>query len=307
MSPKVSVIIPTYKRTGNFLKRAIESVLNQTYQNIELIVVDDNIPNSKFRKETELFMRDYLCNNKVVYIKNKRNVGGALARNEGIYHAKGEYVTFLDDDDIYLPGKVENQLNFMLKNNYDMTFTDLKICNMKNVVIDYREFKNIKKFNKEFLFKYHMMRHITGTPTFMFKKKSLLKIGGFIDCKVGQEFYLMLKAIENDLKIGYLPSAEVIAYVHKYEKISNGINKIKGEKELFNFKKQYFDKFSLRERMFIRFRHHIVLAVTGLRSKDYSLLFNNAFLAFINSPIDVFIETIKFIKRLFAIRYNNKF
>src|SRR5690625_1431721 len=80
MNGKVSVIIPTYKRS-DFLERALESVLAQSYANIEVVVVDDNEPNSSFRAKTEEKMKKYSEDKRIKYIKNKKNLGGALARN----------------------------------------------------------------------------------------------------------------------------------------------------------------------------------------------------------------------------------
>ena len=104
--PKVSVIIPTYKR-AKMLSRAIDSVLNQTYRNIEVIVVDDNNPNDEYRKATSLIMENYCTDERVHYICHEKNMNGSVARNTGMINASGEFVTFLDDDDIYMPQKVE--------------------------------------------------------------------------------------------------------------------------------------------------------------------------------------------------------
>lgn len=111
LKPKVSVIIPTYKRPL-FLRRAIQSVLNQTYENIELIVVDDNNSDDDFRKETESLMNE-LKDKRIRYIKHKRNKNGSAARNTGIRLATGKYITFLDDDDEFLPEKIEKQVQCM--------------------------------------------------------------------------------------------------------------------------------------------------------------------------------------------------
>src|SRR5699024_12399636 len=97
---KVSVIMPTYKR-ADMLERAINSVLNQTYNDVELIVVDDNNPNTVYRKETSKVMKKYKNYNRVRYIKHERNMNGAVARNTGIFYSTGELITFLDDDDWY--------------------------------------------------------------------------------------------------------------------------------------------------------------------------------------------------------------
>ncbi|PVE67193.1 glycosyltransferase family 2 protein [Priestia megaterium] len=105
----VSVIIPTYKRPLK-LSRAINSVLNQTYSNIEILVVDDNNPNTSERKETEELMSQYENNNQVKYLRHECNKNGSAARNTGFKNSSGEYIMLLDDDDEFLPRKVEVQV-----------------------------------------------------------------------------------------------------------------------------------------------------------------------------------------------------
>ena len=111
--PLVSVIIPTYKRP-DYLDRAIDSVLNQTYNNIEIIVVDDNNPDTEGRKRTESIMQKYSNNPLVHYVKHEHNKNGSAARNTGVRASNGEFVAFLDDDDRYLPKKIESQVEKML-------------------------------------------------------------------------------------------------------------------------------------------------------------------------------------------------
>lgn len=107
MSEKlVSVIIPTYGRP-EYLKRAIKSVQEQTYSNIEIIVVDDNDPQCLYRKQTEKVMEEYIRQKNVFYLQHECNKNGSAARNTGLGIAKGEYVTFLDDDDEMRPERVE--------------------------------------------------------------------------------------------------------------------------------------------------------------------------------------------------------
>ncbi len=108
----VSVIIPTYKRNTT-LERAINSVLNQTIDKFEIIVVDDNDEKSKYRKLNEKLMSKYQNNSKVIYLKHKKNLNGAVARNTGIFYSTSKYIAFLDDDDEYLEKKIELQLNIL--------------------------------------------------------------------------------------------------------------------------------------------------------------------------------------------------
>lgn len=93
----VSVIITTF-HNETYLPRAIESVLHQSYSNIELIVVDDNPPDSDARQKTETVMKKYP---QAIYLRHPENRNGSAARNTGIRHASGKYIAFLDNDDIY--------------------------------------------------------------------------------------------------------------------------------------------------------------------------------------------------------------
>lgn len=108
----VSVVIPTYKRPDT-LVRAIDSVCSQSYDNIEIIVVDDNDPSSSFRKLTEKVMEQYVNNSQVKYIKHPFNKNGSAARNTGISASNGKYVAFLDDDDEFKKDKILIQLTKM--------------------------------------------------------------------------------------------------------------------------------------------------------------------------------------------------
>lgn len=110
--PLVSVIITTY-RNEQYLRRAIESVLHQTYPNIELIVVDDNQPDSPARKATEAITADYPT---AIYLRHSENRNGAAARNTGIAAATGKYIAFLDNDDIYFSDHIDSCVRALSKN-----------------------------------------------------------------------------------------------------------------------------------------------------------------------------------------------
>ena len=108
LNEKVSVIIPTFNR-GNILLNSIKSVLNQTYKNLEVIVVDDgSIDNTK----EEI---NKIEDERVKYIKLVNNSGGSNARNIGIKSASGKYISFQDSDDIYYPNKLETQIKNIIK------------------------------------------------------------------------------------------------------------------------------------------------------------------------------------------------
>ena len=99
----VSVIIPTYNR-AKLLKRAIESVLNQTFQDFELIVVDDGSTD-----DTKEIVKSF-NNQKIIYIYQENFGGAALPKNVGIKMAQGKYIAILDSDDEWLPEKLQKQV-----------------------------------------------------------------------------------------------------------------------------------------------------------------------------------------------------
>ncbi|WP_298262449.1 glycosyltransferase family A protein [uncultured Lutibacter sp.] len=107
-SPLVSVIIPTYNRTS-YLRETLNSVVNQSYSNIEIIVIDDGSSND----DSKLLCTQF---EKVTYIKITNSGGPAKPRNTGIKAAKGKYIAFVDDDDLWLPNKVEQQVTVLEKN-----------------------------------------------------------------------------------------------------------------------------------------------------------------------------------------------
>jgi glycosyltransferase involved in cell wall biosynthesis len=108
-TPLISVVIPTFNR-AELLKRSLKSVLSQTYTNLEVIVVDDNSSDSTI--ETIKGISDP----RVRYIRHQERKGGASARNSGIFASKGEFISFLDSDDTWIPEKLELQLNFFQQN-----------------------------------------------------------------------------------------------------------------------------------------------------------------------------------------------
>ena len=153
--PLVSVIIPTYKRTWEYLHRAVVSVLGQSYKNFELIVIDDSPEIYDDRLVIEENMTK-MCeeDSRIIYLMNEKNLGGALARNRGIEIAKGVYTTFLDDDDEYLPEKLRHQVDFMQKCKCDLSFENMIMYNEKDIVVDVREYSDLKQNDKEYLLSY---------------------------------------------------------------------------------------------------------------------------------------------------------
>ena len=111
----VSIIMPSWN-TGRFLTESIESVLRQTYPHWELLLVDDCSTD-----DTDRVVGRY-ADERIRYLKNERNLGAALTRNRAIREANGEWIAFLDSDDLWAPEKLEKQLDFMQANGYVFSY-----------------------------------------------------------------------------------------------------------------------------------------------------------------------------------------
>lgn len=286
----VSVVVATYKREAE-LKNALESLAKQTYPNMEIVLVDDNGNdgwNSKVSETVKVFRNRY-PKIKLECIVNNSNQGSSKTRNIGIHSANGDYITFLDDDDIYLPDKIRKQVEFMETNQCDYSITDLILYNEDDKKINRRIRSYIKETTVESLRLYHLKYHMTGTDTIMFKKEYLIQIGGFASIDVGDEFYLMQRAIEEGGKFGYLPGCEIKAYVHTGDGgLSSGDGKIKGENALYEYKKTFFDQLEAGDIRYIKMRHYAVIAYAELRRKNYVKFISNALKSFFASPCNFF-------------------
>lgn len=120
--PEVSVVIPAYN-SSQYIGQAIESVLNQNV-NLEIIVVDDGSTD-----DLDSIILQYKELNNFFYIKNMSNLGVAESRNIGVKNAKGNYIAFLDADDMWLKGKLLAQINLMKENGYIFTYTARTLVN----------------------------------------------------------------------------------------------------------------------------------------------------------------------------------
>lgn len=286
MKPLVSVIVPTYKQEES-LKKALESLANQTYDNIEIVLIDDN-DNECFNEKVKKIVDDFISvypQIKLLYLINHPNLGSAKTRNRGIESCSGEYVTFLDDDDVYLPKKIERQIESMLKAKADYGITDLYLYNEKGKLVDKRVRTYIKQTDCKTLMTYHLKYHLTGTDTMMFKKDYLIKIGGFDTQDLGDEYYLMEKAILSDGAFCYVSVCDVHAVVHTGEMgLSSGQNKINCENQLFEHKKQYLDVLSKKDKRYVKMRHYAVLAYAYVRQRRYFKFILNIICSFFSSP-----------------------
>ena len=136
-NPKVSIIIPVYN-VKQYLAEALDSVINQTYDNLEIIVVDDGSDDG-----SEIICEEYAQKDNRIKLIHRENGGLSAARNTGLDNMTGEYVAFLDSDDVFLPEAIKKSLNALLSNNVDcVDFQHIIYRTISN-----KNLKNKKKYS----------------------------------------------------------------------------------------------------------------------------------------------------------------
>ena len=231
----VSAIITTYKRDLDTLRRAINSVINQTYKDLELIVVDD----SPDTYENRTAIREYVTSISeipVSYIPHENNMGACAARNTGIDHARGEYIAFLDDDDEWLPEKTEKQLQAFI-NKVGMVYCGSKIQN------DDTGYSAVNQsvFRSGNIYESLIKENYIGSTSFpLIRKDVLLDIGKFDpEMKSAQDYDVWLR-IARKYNVEYVSEPLVVYHIHSGEQISkNANNKIQGLERLIQKNMDY--------------------------------------------------------------------
>jgi len=187
----VTIIIPYFKKK-NFIHKTIDSVINQSYKNIEIIIIYDD------ENKTDLILLKKLSriHPKIKIVINRKNIGAGLSRNRGMKLAKGKYLAFIDSDDIWKKNKLKNQLRYMKKKNYLVSHTSYDIINKHNKIINKRIARNFYKIDD-------LIKSCDiGLSTVVLDKKILNKDIFFPNLKTKEDFVFWLKILKNQYKIG---------------------------------------------------------------------------------------------------------
>ena len=177
-NPLISVIIPTHNN-AEIIKETIESALNQTFKDFEIIVINDGSTDN-----TADVLRPYINSGKIIYLYQDYS-GPTVARNRGIETSKGKYIAFLDSDDLFMPTKLEKQVNFLNENDdYAMAYTDAYEFSGTNIINKSKLATNDRNTMSGMIFEYL----INGCFIFMstvLVKRSVFEDVGYFDPNVG--------------------------------------------------------------------------------------------------------------------------
>ena len=268
--PIVSVVINTRNRC-RILHRAIESVLNQTYRNIELVIVD-----GQSTDETSEVVKRYLeVDSRINYVYIGENKSAVYCINMGMSLSKGDFIAILDDDDEYLPSKIEKQVQLFLKSDpkvgviycWDKVWDD-----RTNSLIRERKNKNRGNIYDKLLF-----GPGTGASSeLMFKRKAIEKVGGWDDSiRFGADYQLTLNIAEF-YEYDYVPEILAIThwnhmYMHLTTQSGGNVNQdfiIENYEKVLSDHNKGFEKIPEA-----RYWHYKGIISAGFNSKNYNLVF----------------------------------
>ena len=219
----VSIIIPYYKKS-KYILQTINSILNQSYNQFEIIIIYDDENLSDLDYLEKLFKLE----KKIKIIKNSKNIGAGFSRNKGIENAKGEFIAFIDADDIWKKSKLEKQINFMRKRNLKFSHTSYEIIDENNQVLGKRISRNFEKVNDL------ISSCDIGLSTVILKKEIFDLQTKFPDLKTKEDFVLWLKILQKNILIGSLKET-----LTSWRKLDNSlsssfIQKIKDAFKVYN-------------------------------------------------------------------------
>ena len=273
----VTCIIPSYKRADT-LERAIDSVLSQTYKEIEVLVVDDNIKGDEYCIALKDILAKYKDDERVKLITQPIHINGAEARNAGIRAAQGEWIAFLDDDDEWLPSKIEKQIKALQAHPECMGAS----C-YYNEYYKGQLFHTCPPYSADNLnFKVFTRQVAMYTPTLIMRKDKILEFGGFDNSLQRHQDLQLL--VEFTFRNKMLVVPEILVKVH----CDSLINRPSLEK-FVDVKRKYFasvntvfQTYSKPEQNLIKCAHYYEIVVCAIKVRDFKAAIKYLFKAGLN-------------------------
>lgn len=263
----ISIIIPTFGKPL-YLDKAINSVLRQSFYELELIIVDDNNPNTEARKLTEELVDMYKkIDSRVVYLKHNHNQNAAIARNTGFSVAQGKYISFLDCDDEYMPDRLQKCFH-AIENAHSSVGGVYTGCEFKRTGRTYRKYTGVA--DGKFIVETLACKFMFCTGSNIFVRKSVVDdLNGFDGAFLRHQDYEFLVRLFEKYSLIAIPELLVI-------KNNENFNLPNIEKQVA-IKKQYLEKFKYiidnlpeKDVDFIMHGNNIELAEMAMAQKKYN-------------------------------------
>ena len=233
----VTVIITTYKRPPEMVKRAIDSVLLQTHKKLEIVVVDDS-PSTYVHRSDVKKMILALKDPRIKYLENETNIGACASRNRAIRESVGAFVIYVDDDDELLPDCIEKRLLGFNSEKVGLVYSD---C----IYIDEtarKEYRSNQLKIRGYVFEQLIIENfILAFP--MLRRECFATSGMFDECLPASQDWDMWLRVAKNYEINYIDEALSIIHLHKNERIStNPQKKIIGLEKIYELNREYINQ-----------------------------------------------------------------
>ena len=196
----ISVIMSAYSESEQYLKMSIESILHQTYRNIEFIIVIDNPDNKMLIQFIESYAKK---DSRIIAIKNKKNIGLTASLNEALRYVHGEYIARMDADDIADKNRIIEQIEYIKKHKLDLVGCELRRISEEGNIVDRR---SNYSFNCKTVARLLRYDNCVAHPSWLAKKEVYDVLGGYREIKACEDYDFLLRAIKQGFKIGIADS-----------------------------------------------------------------------------------------------------
>ena len=240
---KISVVVPVFN-VELYLRQCLDSIINQSYSNLEIILVDDGSEDQSLK-----ICEDFASKDSRIKVIHQKNAGVSVARNKGIEAATGEYITFLDSDDTWNSHKLEKQVEFMLTNDYAFTYTAYHKVNEKS------EYLSLVKIPVKTSYNDLLKTCVIGCLTAMYDAEKLGKIT-FPLIRKRQDFALWLKILKK-VPFAYGLDEDLASYNIRNDSIS--ANKLKAAQYNWHLYRK-IEKLSLIQSLYY-FSHYTIKGI----------------------------------------------
>jgi teichuronic acid biosynthesis glycosyltransferase TuaG len=254
MNDLVTIITPSYN-SEKFIGEAIQSVLNQTYANWEMIIVDDCSTDNTLKLIHEYLKKDA----RIKLFENGLNCGAAVCRNIGLENATGRFIAFIDSDDLWISNKLELQLNFMLNNNYEISFTNYELVDESSKSLN-KSVNSVLKVD----YRGYLKNTIIGMSTSMIDS-SKTGVFKFTNLRTRQDTYLWISLLKKGFN-AYGIDSTLAKYRVRKDSIS--ANKISAAKQV------WYLYYSLEKLGFITSVYYFTFYAYNAVKKRFNIKYN---------------------------------
>lgn len=255
---KISVLMSIYNETESEIRESIESIINQTYKNIEVIIVVDN------PRRTDInAILESIADDRIFVRYNKTNIGLAESMNKALTVASGDIIARMDADDIATLDRFEKEFAILLSGNYDLVCSNYYYIDENSKVLE----RECTKYNNDQLISYLPYSNTLHHPTVMILKSSITKVNGYRNFPCSQDYDLWLRMMEAGCKFYIMP--DKLLY---YRIRANSVTESKSFKQIATIryiKQLYRQRKSKGSDMFSIFNYNSYIDSLKLNDKKY--------------------------------------